>query len=166
MKNTLVVALAAVMSVGIACAGTNSLPTPTTASVSITQASSPSLCTGQAVCDSARVALSPGEGSPMPLCPPGHNCTGQLRQIAGEGSPMPLCPPGQNCTGQLRQIAGEGSPMPLCPPGQNCTGQLRQIAGEGSPMPLCPPGQNCTGQLRPAVAEGSPADVRSRRMAG
>ena len=134
MKNTLVVTLATMMSVGIACAGTNSLPTINVAPEGIAHASSSySLCAGQDVCSSNRAAMSPGEGSPMPLCPPGQNCTGQLRQIAGEGSPMPLCPPGQNCTGQLRQIAGEGSPMPLCPPGQNCTGQLRHLASDGSP---------------------------------
>jgi hypothetical protein len=134
MKNTLVVTLATLMSLGIAGAGTNSLPTPNIAPQRIAAASSSySLCNGHDVCGSDRAAISPGEGSPMPLCPPGQNCTGQLRQIAGEGSPMPLCPPGQNCSGMLRQIAGEGSPMPLCPPGQNCSGMLRQIAGEGSP---------------------------------
>ncbi|MGO9562199.1 MAG: hypothetical protein ACLPPV_06075 [Candidatus Korobacteraceae bacterium] len=110
MKNTLVVTLAILMSVGIACAGTSSLPTANTAPERIAQPSvSHSLCVGQAVCSSNRAALAPGEGAPMPLCPPGQNCTGQLRQIAGEGAPMPLCPPGQNCTGQLRQLAGEGS---------------------------------------------------------
>ena len=35
---------------------------------------------------------------------------GQLRQIAGEGSPMPLCPPGQNCSGHFRKVAGEALP--------------------------------------------------------
>ena len=160
MKNTLVVTLAALMSVGIACAGVNSLPITNSAPERIAQASSAySLCASQDVCSPNRAAISPGEGAPMPLCPPGQNCTGQLRQIAGEGAPMPLCPPGQNCTGQLRQIAGEGAPMPLCPPGQNCTGQLRQIAGEGAPMPLCPPGQNCTGQLRRIAGEESFAEL-------
>jgi hypothetical protein len=111
MKNTLVVALATLMSVGIACAGTNSLPTRNIAPARIAQASSSyPLCAGDDVCSANRPAISPGEGSPMPLCPPGNNCTGQLRQIAGEGSPMPLCPPGNNCTGQLRQIAGAGMP--------------------------------------------------------
>ena len=114
MKNTLVVTLATLMSVGITCAGANSLPTTNASSERIAQASSAySLCAGHDVCSSNRAALSPGEGAPMPLCPPGQNCTGQLRQIAGEGAPMPLCPPGQNCTGQLRHVASDGSPAEI-----------------------------------------------------
>jgi hypothetical protein len=111
MKNTLVAALVTLMLVGIACAGTNSLPTTNIAPERFAQApSSHSLCAGQDGCSPNRAAISPGEGSPMPLCPPGNNCTGMLRQIAGEGSPMPLCPPGNNCTGMLRQMTGEALP--------------------------------------------------------
>jgi hypothetical protein len=111
MKNTLVVTLATMMSVGIACAGTKSLPTTNSAPERIAQASPTySLCTSHEVCGPKLAATSPGEGSPMPLCPPGQNCSGMLRQIAGEGSPMPLCPPGQNCSGHVRKVAGEALP--------------------------------------------------------
>jgi len=124
MKNALVFTVAVLMFAGVAYAAVNPLPAPV-APANVSQASlPPSLCNQLPGCDSNQAVLPPGEGAPMPLCPPGQNCTGQLRQIAGEGAPMPLCPPGQNCTGQLRQIAGEGAPMPLCAPGQKCDNKL------------------------------------------
>ena len=73
-------------------------------------------------------AISPGEGAPMPLCQPGHNCDQTLRETAGEGAPMPLCQPGHNCDQTLRETAGEGAPMPLCQPGHNCDQTLRETA--------------------------------------
>ncbi len=125
MKNALVFTIAALMFAGVAYAAASSPPAPV-APASVSQASLPiSACNQFAICDSTQAVFSPGEGSPMPLCPPNQNCNDTLRQIAGEGSPMPLCPPNQNCNDTLRQIAGEGSPMPLCPPKGNCDSKLR-----------------------------------------
>ncbi len=135
MKNVLVISLAALMFAGVACAATGSPTTSALGRPNVTDnSSSVSHCNVRGVCKSSQAELAPGEGAPMPLCPPGMNCGDQLRQIAGEGAPMPLCPPGMNCGDQLRQIAGEGAPMPLCPPGMNCGDQLRQIAGEDWPV--------------------------------
>jgi len=112
MKNALALTVATLMLACVAVAAVSTTPAPTAANMS--QASLPvSACTQAGVCSSDQAMLPPGEGAPMPLCPPGQNCDGQLRQMAGEGAPMPLCPPGQNCDGQLRQMAGEGAPMPL-----------------------------------------------------
>ena len=127
MKNALAFTLATLMLAGVAFAAVNPTSAPTAATLSPAPLPT-STCSQERTCNSEQAVLSPGEGSPMPLCPPGQNCDGQLRQMAGEGSPMPLCPPGQNCDGQLRQIAGEGSPMPLCPPGHNCDGQWQPPA--------------------------------------
>ena len=79
MKNTLVITLVVLLLAGIACAGTSTLPTANVAPERLAQATS-----------SNRAALRPGEGSPMPLCPPGQNCSGLLRQGAGEGSPAEM----------------------------------------------------------------------------
>ena len=103
MKNALVFTVTTLMFVGVACAAVNSLPAPV-ARVNVNQASLPlPACNEQAICNPNQAVLRPGEGSPMPLCPPHQDCTGQLRQLAGEGSPMPLCAPGHKCDGQLRQ---------------------------------------------------------------
>ena len=153
MKNTLVLALSIVLLTSMTFAAENARST-SMARANVLQASLP--CNDSTACSTTSTQVKPGEGSPMPLCPPGQNCQGQLRQTAGEGSPMPLCPPGQNCQGQVRQIAGEGSPMPLCPPGHNCGDNLRQIAGEGSPMPLCKPDTKCDNKVRLIAGEGSP----------
>ena len=124
MKNAVVFTVAALMFAGVACAAVNPLPAPV-APANVSQASLPTaLCNQPAGCGSNLAAFSPGEGSPMPLCPPNQNCGDIRRQVAGEGSPMPLCPPNQQCRDTLRQVAGEGSPMPLCSPNQNCDQRL------------------------------------------
>ena len=127
MKNALVFTVAALMFAGVASAAVNPLTAPV-APANLSQASLPTSLCNEAICDSTQAVMSPGEGSPLPLCPPNQNCGDTLRQVAGEGSPLPLCPPNQNCGDRLRQIAGEGSPLPLCPPNQNC-GALRPIVG-------------------------------------
>ena len=110
MKNVLVITLATLLFAGVACAATNSLNTADIARPAVTANSQAnSNCDAQGVCRSSQAELAPGEGSPMPLCPPGHNCD-DLRQIAGEGSPMPLCPPGHNCD-DLREIPSAGWPV-------------------------------------------------------
>ena len=101
MKNALVLTVATLILACVASAAVN--PTPAPAAVNVSQSSLPiSTCNQERICNSDQAMLSPGEGSPMPLCPPGHNCNGQLREMAGEGSPMPLCRPGQNCAAQWR----------------------------------------------------------------
>jgi hypothetical protein len=101
VKNALILTLAALLLAGVACAATNSVPPTNIAQAKVTQAP-PS--------NQNRAVLAPGEGSPLPLCPPGENCGDGLRLMAGEGSPLPLCPPGENCGDGLRLMAGEGSP--------------------------------------------------------
>jgi len=148
MKNTFVVAIAVLLFAGLAYGAASHSATVVTVSAGVSAVSTP-VCNTQTPCIHASAAIVPGEGSPMPLCRPGH-CGGQVRQIAGEGSPMPLCRPGHCGDGTVRQIAGEGSPMPLCRPG-HCGGQVREIA-EGSPTLFWQNGHNWSNELRPAVA--------------
>ena len=113
--------VASMMLATAACAATNSQSAVTIAPSVHTQAASAQSC-GTLPCNTSQVALSPSEGSPMPVCQPGHQCNdNQLRNIASEGSPMPVCQPGHQCNdNQLRNIASEGSPMPVCQPGHQC----------------------------------------------
>ena len=99
MKNILTVTFATLLLASVACAATNSLPIANNA---------PAIAAHQ----SSRTALSPGEGSPIPTCQPGHKCQDDLREVAGEGSPMPVCQPGHHCP-DLREIAGEGLKLSL-----------------------------------------------------
>ena len=93
MKNLLIATFVACLLTTVACATNN----PALAAAS-NYGQNIQSCGGSAPCASNRVALAPGEGSPMPVCQPGHNCgQDQLRMIAGEGSPMPVCQPGHNC---------------------------------------------------------------------
>ena len=83
MKNFLAVTFALVMLAGVACAAT-------TANNSLAP-----LATATSPATNQHVALRPNEGSPIPVCQPGHNCPPQL--MANEGSPIPVCQPGHNC---------------------------------------------------------------------
>ena len=101
-----------------------------------------------ALATAAKTSIAPGEGSPIPYCPPHQPCPDDLRLMAGEGSPIPYCPPHQPCPDDFRLMAGEGSPIPHCPPHQPCPDDFRLMAGEGSPIPHCPPHQPCPDDLR------------------
>src|SRR5579862_3935565 len=101
-----------------------------------------------ALATAAKTSIAPGEGSPIPYCPPHQPCPDDLRLMAGEGSPIPYCPPHQPCPDDLRLMAGEGSPIPYCPPHQPCPDDFRLMAGEGSPIPYCPPHQPCPDDFR------------------
>jgi len=109
-----------------------------------------------ALATAAKTSIAPGEGSPIPYCPPHQPCPDDLRLMAGEGSPIPYCPPHQPCPDDFRLMAGEGSPIPYCPPHQPCPDDFRLMAGEGSPIPHCPPHQPCPDDFRLMAGEGSP----------
>ncbi|HZP24566.1 MAG TPA: hypothetical protein VFB04_14055 [Terriglobales bacterium] len=85
-----------------------------------------------ALATAAKTSIAPGEGSPIPYCPPHQPCPDDLRLMAGEGSPIPYCPPHQPCPDDFRLMAGEGSPIPHCPPHQPCPDDLRVTASLAS----------------------------------
>jgi hypothetical protein len=123
MKNIAIATLATLMLATVAFAATNAQPATSTV---YNQNISAAPCSGTAPCAS-QTALAPSEGSPMPVCQPGHNCNDDARLTASEGSPMPVCQPGHNCNDDVRLIASEGSPMPVCQPGHNCNDDVRLI---------------------------------------
>ncbi len=104
----------------------------------------------------AQASLAPGEGAPIPWCPPPNGCPDDLRLMAGEGAPIPWCPPPNGCPDDLRLMAGEGAPIPWCPPPNGCPDDLRLMAGEGAPIPWCPPPNGCPDDLRLMAGEGAP----------
>ena len=144
MKNSLLI-VAVVVALATLCIAANTASSPA-APAGAMQLNTMSPTQSHAV--SAQASIAPGEGSPIPYCPPPGNCKSQINLVAGEGSPIPYCPPPGNCIDQLQFMAGEGSPIPYCPPHQDCVDQLRLMAGEGSPIPYCPPHQDCIDQLR------------------
>ena len=100
MKNIFTAVFATLLLAGVACAANN--------------ATSPNASSSHVLQSSTKATLAPSEGSPMPVCQPGHNCNDSVRLTASEGSPMPVCQPGHNCNDSLRLSASEGSPMPVC----------------------------------------------------
>jgi len=104
MKNILIATLAAMMLATVASAATNSQPSATIAPTPRHQSSiAAKPCNGAVPCNANQAALAPGEGDPMPVCQPGHQCSDDLRRIAGEGDPMPVCQPGHQCSDDVRK---------------------------------------------------------------
>jgi hypothetical protein len=66
MKNICTAVFATLLLAGVACAANNAT-SPNNASSS------------HALQSSTKATLAPSEGSPMPVCQPGHNCTDSLR---------------------------------------------------------------------------------------
>ena len=95
MKNrVIVVAVVVILAAFSFAADNSSLPSPDFA-VSFSNVMT------QAI--TSRATAAPGEGGPLPICQPGHNCDGS-RQIAGEGAPLRGCQPGYSCGDQVRPV--------------------------------------------------------------
>jgi hypothetical protein len=102
MKHVLILIICTLLSGGILCASTNSVPANPVAQPAIASDGALSITFQQLQ------AAGPGQGAPMPICPPNNPNCGLGLQAAGTEAPMPVCAPGYNC-----QIQQETSPMAL-----------------------------------------------------
>ena len=105
MKNSATF-LVTVLVLSAVCFAANSTAAPA-APAGAMQASTTQVASAPLVSEQSAVALS--EGSPMPLCQPGHCPPPSVRLTASEGSPMPLCQPGHCPPPSFRLTAREGS---------------------------------------------------------
>jgi hypothetical protein len=137
MKNILILVSCMLLCVGVLCASTNSLPANLMAQPTIASDGAFSITSQQLQ------AAGPGQGAPMPICPPSNpNCMpwtqpqlGLQAAGPGQGAPMPICPPSNpNCMpwtqpqlGLQAAGPGQGAPMPICYPGAPCGIQQERL---------------------------------------
>ena len=116
MKNSLlVVAVVVVLATLSIAANTASSPASPAGAVQFNHSSKT-----QSPVLPAQASIAPGEGAPIPYCPPPGNCQDEIRLVAGEGAPIPYCPPHQDCGDELRLVAAPFS------------GYLQQFLGKAS----------------------------------
>src|SRR5450759_1443286 len=100
MKHVLVLISCILLSTGVLCASTSSLPTNlmTQPAIASDGAFSMTSCTVGEFCGAGEAVLAPGDGGPAPYCAPGRPCNNdQLKLQAGDGGPAPYCAPGRHC---------------------------------------------------------------------